>query len=307
MESTFSQTASTVLINVSLAWIVGVLASRFWLVIRTTPWQDAAVKRLSLAMVAGLVACVGGILLSLWSESAAMGDVPWLEAGPAFKAMLVSTHYGHAGSAATAILIVALFVHWGLTRTRAQVGYVGIMTALVFLVAAARVTIGHAFEHGPWSLAVFAEWLHLLSMAVWVGIVFVAGWVVLPRVLSDEIYPSKERSAYLTSMSDWAAVALVVILATGAYNSYRVLNSPRDLLETDYGHVLVFKLVCVAVAIVLGGINKFYGLPAAINANLEKAQRGIRVVIAILRVEAVVLLSVLVAAAMMTTSAPPGG
>lgn len=306
MEATLSQTASTVLINTSLAWIVGVLASRSWLVIRTTPWQDAAFKRLSLAMVVGLVASMTGIPLSLWTESAAMGDVPWLEAWPAFKKMLISTHYGHAGAVATTILVVALFAHWRLSRKRTEATYVGVMATLIFLVAATRVTIGHAFEHGPWSLAVFAEWLHLLSMALWTGIVFVAGWVVLPRILSNEIFPSKERAAYLTSMSDWAATAVVVILATGAYNSYRVLNTPRELLETDYGNVLVFKLVCVVVAIALGGFNKFWGLSAAMSANLDKAERGLGTVIAVLRIEAVVLFLVLVAAALMTTSAPPG-
>src|SRR6476620_4725715 len=99
MESTLPQTASTVLINVSLAWIAGVLASRLWLMRLTTAWEKAAVEQLSAAMPAGLAACAVGILLLLWSESAAIGDVPWLAAWPACKEMLTSTHYRHAGVA----------------------------------------------------------------------------------------------------------------------------------------------------------------------------------------------------------------
>lgn len=301
MESTFPQVAATALINISFAWIVGVLASRFWLLKQTAAWQQSVVKRLSSAMVAGLLFCAAGIFLSLWTESAMMGDVAWLDAWPACIQMMTTTHYGHAGVAALALLAVAMVVHWILDRPDAGMAYVGSIATLVLLVAAARVTIGHAFEHGPFSVAVAVEWLHLLLMALWAGIVFVAGWFVLPYVLTNEAAPSKERAAYLASMSDWAAAALAAILATGAYNAYRVLNSPRDLVEVDYGNALLFKVALVLVAIALGGYNKFVGLPAS-----DTSQTDLRKVIAVLRIESIALLLVLIAAAVLTSSAPPG-
>ncbi|TCS33099.1 putative copper resistance protein D [Paucimonas lemoignei] len=306
MESTLPQVASTALINISLAWIVGILASRFWLRARTAPWQEAAVIWLSRTMVVALITCLAGVFLSLWTESAVMGDVPWLEAWPAFQAMLISTHYGNAGSAAAIILVGALFAHWRLSRSGGQVRYLGAMALLVSLVAVARVTIGHAFEHGLWSIAVWTECLHLLAISLWVGVVLISGWAILPRVLVSETFPSEERSAYLASMSNWATAALVVILATGAYNSYRVLGSPRDLVETGYGYVFVFKLGVVVLAIGLGGFNKFFGLPSAQSPNLVKCKRGLGIVIVALRVETIALLLALIAAAIMTTSAPPG-
>ena len=75
MESTFPQTAATALINISLAWMVGILASRFWLLEQTSAWQTTVGKKLSTAMPVGLIACIAGIFLSLWTESALMGDV----------------------------------------------------------------------------------------------------------------------------------------------------------------------------------------------------------------------------------------
>lgn len=300
MESTVPQVAATALINLSFAWIVGVLVSRLWLVKQTAEWQATVDKRLSSAMSAGLVACIAGIFLSLWTESAVMGDVAWLNAGSAFMQMLASTHYGHAGAAALVFLVIALFVHLLRSSQRVSKTYLGSLTVLLLLVAVARVTIGHAYEHGPFSLAVAVEWLHLVIMALWAGIVFVAGWLVLPRVLAGEFAPTKESAAYLTSMSNWAGVALAGILATGAYNAYRVLSSPRQLIEVDYGLVLTFKLCLILIAIGLGGFNKFIGLPAAMS------QRGLRAVITALRVESVVLLLVVIAAAVLTSSAPPG-
>lgn len=275
---------------------------------QTASWQASAVNRLSLAMLAGLVACTAGIFLSLWTESAMMGDVPWLDAWPAFVQMTTTTHYGHAGVAILVLLLLAMVAHLIFNRPGAALAYAGSIAALVLLVAAARVTIGHAFEQGPFSIAVAVEWLHLLLMALWAGIVFVAAWVVLPCVRDSELVATKERAAYLTSMSDWAAVALVGILATGAYNAYRVLGSPRQLIEVGYGQVLTFKLCLVFIAIALGGFNKFVGLPAALSfgESAAKAHRGLGTVIAVLRIESIALLLVLMAAAVLTSSAPPG-
>lgn len=307
MESTLPQVASTALINISLAWIVGVLASRLWLIKQTAEWQKTVVKRLSPAMLAGLTACLLGVFLSLWTESAAMGDVAWLDAWPSCVQMMTTTHYGHAGVVAMALLVLAMATHWLLKGTDTGLKYVGSLTVLVMLVLAVRVTIGHAYEHGPFSFAVWVEWMHLLLMSVWTGVVFIAGWVVLPRVQAAEKAPTKERASYLSAMSDWAAVALAGILATGAYNSYRVLGSPRDLVEADYGQVLVFKLCFVLVAIALGGYNKFVGLPAAVaTAPPASAKRGLHTAIAVLRIESIALLLVLIAAAVLTSSAPPG-
>lgn len=300
MESTVPQVATTALINISFAWVVGVLASRFWLMRQTAAWQPTVDRRLGLAMSLGLIACIAGIFLSLWTESAMMGDVAWLGAWPAFVQMMTTTHYGHAGVAAMAFLVIALLVHLLRSRQVASKTYLAILGVLLLLVAAARVTIGHAYEHGPFSVAVTVEWLHLVLMALWAGIVLVAGWLVLPRALAGDSRPNGEVAAYLTTMSDWAGVALMGILATGAYNAYRVLGSPRQLIEVDYGQVLASKLCLVVIAIAFGGFNKFVGLPGATS------QRGLRTVITVLRIESVALLLVLIAAAVLTGSAPPG-
>ena len=275
---------------------------------QTAAWQKVVVERLSPAMLAGLMASTAGILLSLWTEAAAMGDVAWSEAWPAFLPMMTTTHYGHAGAAALILLGIAIVVHWRLKNTVAGLRYVGSLTVLLLLVDAARVAIGHAYEHGPLSVAVLLEWLHLLLMSIWAGVVFVAAWVVLPSVRASELVATRERAAYLNSISNWAATALAGILATGAYNAYRVLGSPRQLIEVDYGLVLLFKICLVLIAIALGGFNKFVGLPAALSfgESAATAHRGLRTVIAVLRIESIALLLVLIAAAVLTSSAPPG-
>jgi putative copper resistance protein D len=306
MEPALSQVFATTLVNLSLAWIVGVLASRFWLMTAAARWQEPVCKRLSFSMTAGLLACAVGIVLSAWAAAAAMVDVPWLDAGPAFSEMLRSTHYGHAELAAFGFLVLAIVIDRHLARTRSDIRYLGGIAVLVLLVAAARVSIGHAYEHGSMSVAAWVELLHILFMSLWVGAVFIAGWIVLPAGAAAGLSDGG-RARYLASLSNWATMALAGILATGVYNSYRMLGSLRDLSDSDYGHVLVFKLCFVLLAIALGGLNRFHGLPAAgSNGDPVRTQQGLRIVIAILRVESIALLLVLAAAAVLTSSAPPG-
>ncbi len=306
MELPLSQVFATTLVNLSLAWIVGVLASRFWLMTATVRWRESVRKRLSFSMTAGLLACALGSVLSAWAAAAAMADVPWLDAGSAFSEMLISTHYGHAALAAFGFLVLAIVVDRRLARTRSDIRYLGSIAVLVLLVAAARVSLGHAFERGPMSMAVWVELLHILFMSLWTGAVFVSGWIVLPAVAAAGPSAADGRARYLASLSNWSTAALAGILATGIYNSYRVLGSLRDLIESDYGHVLVFKLCFVLFAIVLGGFNRFCGLPAATSRGEPlRAQRGLQLVIAALRVESIALLLVLAAAAVLTGSAPP--
>lgn len=307
MEATLAQVAATAVINISLAWMAGVLAARLWLTGQTAAWQGPALARLSSAMSAGLAGCAAGLIVSLWTEAALMGELPWLHAWPAFFQMLRTTHYGHAGAVMLGLLVVAMAVHWRLRHAGAGARYAAAITLLLLMVAAARVSTGHAYEHGALSVAVWVAWLHLALMSLWAGVVFVAAWLVLPRVLAGPPVPASELAAYLTSMSNWAGGALLGILATGAYNAWRVLGSPRELVQTDYGLVLAFKVCLVVLAIALGAFNKFAGLPAALAPTVAPSSQGaLRTIVTALRIESVVLSLVIVAAAFLTGSAPPG-
>jgi putative copper resistance protein D len=304
MEASFPQIAATALINLSLAWVVGTLAAHIWLKNVSAGWRSPVARSLYGALPYAVVICAGALLLSLWAEAAVMADVPLLEAGTPFREMLKSTHYGHAGVAALGFSGLALAAHLLLRKRQKSMSYVVMIATCIVLLASARVSIGHAFEYGAFSVATFVELLHIVMMALWTGIVFVAAWMTLSIVYRFEDSAMVDRAWFLNCLSHWATVALITILATGAYNSYRVLGNPAQLVDTFYGRVLLFKLSMVAMAILLGGYNKFAGLPAALSSTGDSVH-GLRKVIVVLRIESVVLFFVVVAAAVLTGSAPP--
>lgn len=304
MDVAIFQVCMTALLNLGFAWMVGALAASHWLVDARPDGLRTLAPALSTAMLAGIGVAFVAMSLSLWQAAATMADVSLIEAGPALLLSFASTQYGRTGLVALSFITALGVLHGARNNSRRSAAYSVTAAALLLLFAAARVRIGHAYEFGPMSLAAVAELVHLLSMAVWVGSVFVAAWVVLSRF--DQGGSDRLNEGYLRSLSQWATVALAGVLVSGLYNAYRVLNTPTELLGTRYGWVLTVKLCFVTLAVALGGWNRMVGFPAALaDRSIDNGRARFVSVLAVLRVESVALLIVLIAAAVLTGSAPP--
>ena len=305
MQLSFVQSVSTTMVNASYALIVGVLAAQQWLRWAGDGEHPEVRENLQAATGTGLVAAAGATLLSLWQASATMADVPLLESGPSLWALFASTYYGRFGLALLTILIVGAVSHFGLRRRRQGVAYHAVILCLLVAFAICRVATGHAAENDLVSVAAAVELAHVLSMALWFGSVMVAAWMVLPSVGS--IAPPTRITPYLASLSSWATGALAVVIATGVYNTVRVLNQPAELIGSEYGWVLTIKLCFVGTAIVLGAWNRFIEFPAAfaVATDPDAAKNKLHRIMSILRAESIALLVVVFAAAVLTANAPP--
>lgn len=305
MQPEIAQSLFTMLLNTSFALVMGGLTSSF-LLANERSQQGLILGRLARVTRLGLALGIVSTLLSLWQMSASMSEVPLWESGPTIWRMFAGTHYGRIGLLSVALLIVAAMASvFFIKDQRARTPAIICLIAMAFY-ALSRVAVGHAYEFGLVSFAVVIEWLHLILMSVWVGLVVTAGWIVLPHMCTSK-FLCADITAYLSSLSTWATYVLVGILVTGGFNTYRVLTVPQDFVATQYGWTLVVKLVFVALAVALGGWNRFYGFP---KASLPSTMRGsesasIGQAMWILRVESVALLIVLAAAAVLTGSAPP--
>jgi copper transport protein len=96
---------------------------------------------------------------------------------------------------------------------------------------------GHAATGFQTGLALPADVLHLESMGWWLG-----GLVVLWR--------AKPPVAAVSRFSQVAFGCVVVLVATGTYQSWRQLGSWAAFVGTGYGRLLLFKIA--AVSVILG-------------------------------------------------------
>ena len=303
MQLSLFQVVATASVNVSYALTVGAMAASLWLGKIEETKRLAIQTNLAFATGVGFLGAIVATLMSLWQASATMADVPLLQSGPSLWGMFATTSYGEFGLASLGILVIGAAIHFGLRR-RLQVGtYRTAVLCVLGLFAACRIATGHASENGLVSVATAVELVHSLSMALWLGSVLVAAWVVLPTFARLKM--AAPMPTYLAALSSWATVALAGVLSTGLYNAFRVLNAPTELVSTEYGWVLTTKLCFVGIAIALGGWNRFVGFPRTLQAAQAPIDWKLRAITVVLRVESIALLIVVLAAAVLTASAPP--
>jgi copper transport protein len=127
-----------------------------------------------------------------------------------------------------------------------------LVTAAVVAVALAATPglAGHAGAGDDVALAVVSDTLHVLAMAVWLGGLVVLAAVALPGRSALELKDMVPR------FSRVALGSFAVIAATGAYQTWRQVGSLDALRNTEFGRILVVKLVLVGVILVFAAFSR---------------------------------------------------
>lgn len=296
--------ASVALHNLGFAVLVGALLSERWLARSPSAWQAGVSRRLTRAFrVAAVVALLASVS-EFWIHCALMSDSTLADAWPAVRSMLEGTSYGHTWAAGAVFLLCVAGI--SLAPRAGSIRFQPVLWLALAGFAMTRSNAGHPVDAGVFSVPVWADWIHLLAISAWVGLVLVATYVVVPRFFRA---PGNERTnsaAFIQSLSDTATFALIVLFITGAYNGWRGVNSPGNLLDSTYGQVLLLKLAFVFIAAALGGHNRFFEMPGLMASLKDTASassvRPLKRFATVLHIESAVLVSVLVAAAILVSS-----
>lgn len=302
------QRAVTVVLNVSLCALVGSSAATLWLRSARSPWAAALLPRLRTVLLTTTGVAAAAYAAILWVEAASMAEVPLPEALPAVRSVLTATHYGMAWMIGAAALAVAGAASTAGVQARAS-GIASAVRALAIgVLLYSRSMVSHAGAGGDFTWAVAVDWVHLVLISIWVGEVLVAGLLVLRQPPGDAAASRADCSAYIEALSHSATVALAGIFATGALSTWRVLESPQDLVGNPYGTALLVKIGLVLGAAALGGFNRFVVMPSLLRSLSQAGQagkHGIRRFAGVLQAEAIVLMAVILAAAVLTSTSPP--
>lgn len=301
------QLVATALLNAGLAATVGAFASAAWLRHGASPWAMRAGPRLRRTLQAALVMTLLASIGVLWLQAAVMADVPLGEALPAIGSVLSQSHYGAAWQIGTAGLGVALIAAGWPPRSAPRLCS-ALAAAGVVAFAYSRSLLGHAGAHGDATWGVGVDAVHLLLVSLWAGEVFVGAFVLSAACDTGD---RQERARWVEALSSSATWALAGIVATGGLNAWRAAGGAiGPLVGSGYGVALLVKLLLVAIAVALGGVNRFLVMPQLLQAlrgsGPMPVERPLRRFLNTLRVETVVLAAVLLAAAFLSASPPPG-
>jgi copper transport protein len=109
---------------------------------------------------------------------------------------------------------------------------------------------GHAGTGIQTGLAIPADLVHVAAMACWLGGLVVLFAAVLPRRDVDELRDVLPRYSAL------ALGAIVALIVSGGYQAWRQVGSLDALKTTDYGRLLIAKLVVFAALIVAAAFSR---------------------------------------------------
>jgi copper transport protein len=165
------------------------------------------------------------------------------------------------------------------------------------LILGSFLLMGHVRTHGPRAAVLAATFAHVGAAGVWFG-----GLLGLSFGLRQARADTRTSGRLLAAFARTMSVVLALLLAAGVGLAVLYLPSPRALVETAYGEVLLLKLAVVVSILVLSSANHRRLVPAAETGNAT-AVRVLRVNIA---AEQVLLVTVLVITEILMRQNPGG-
>ncbi len=115
--------------------------------------------------------------------------------------------------------------------------------------------------------ALFADYLHLVASAFWVGALF--HFALSVPLARRDLAPVDRReclAALTPRFTGVAFLSVAVLIVTGVFGAWAHVSTP-PALATPYGAALVAKLVLVAPLLFLGALNLFWVGPRLSNSE----------------------------------------
>lgn len=142
-------------------------------------------------------------------------------------------------------------------------------TALAFGVACLLVSgaVGHPAAISP-ALAVPGKSIHLLAGALWLGGLL---WVLRNNSADDAT-----RRIEALRVSSYSLAAVIAVFLSGLLQAVLFLNSPRDLVGSTYGKLVVAKIVGLLILIGYGAYNRYRMLPQFAAGGEVRLRRSVR-------------------------------
>ena len=128
--------------------------------------------------------------------------------------------------------------------------------------------------------------LHLIAAAAWVGGLVPLLMFVGPRIQGSEP-PLADCFQVLKRFSTLAAWSVAVLAAGGGLNTWFMTNGLRSFLGTEYGDLVLIKIMLFIVMLGFGAANRYWLTPRLLPTNVptEEDTRALRLLCASVSIE----------------------
>jgi copper transport protein len=201
-------------------------------------------------------------------EDASVADLDWIVEPQTTGSVLVE----HQSRATT------------LTRVRVESGPLALLGAALLIVSESF--IGHTASVEPRVLMALSDAAHLTAASIWAAGAWLLAATLWRRNRRNEPLNAELLATRFSLLATWSLVAVAV---SGTVLAWAILDQPSALWASEFGRLLLAKVVVVIVIGSIGLHNQRVLLPALVSGDESSAQR-FRTTIAIESVLFVVVL-----------------
>ena len=255
------------------------------------PFIDSLRRLFMLCLIALVASSIGNLI----QRTMEMSGIGITEAMPLLPTVLFKTHYGRIGLVRSAGVGLALVI-WLVGRRHLNSRLVALsMICASAAVAFSRSATSHAADFGDLSLQELSDWFHLLASSFWGGALVAIAVVFRPSVVAEDGLQQRIVAGVADKFYVLFGPVLSILVLTGLYNAWIEVGSFRLLATTPYGRELSAKVILLLLL-----ASRYVAPPQHGQDESAFAMKFLRRT----RVEAIMLLGVLLCAAMLTHSIP---
>jgi len=111
--------------------------------------------------------------------------------------------------------------------------------------------IGHVYAMLPTALPRTLLCLHLLCAAFWFG-------ALAPLLMVAQGGTGSQAASVAARFATWAFGLVAVLIVAGAWLVWMLIRDAAEFWDSDYGRMLLVKLLLVACLLATAALNKFY-------------------------------------------------
>jgi copper resistance protein D len=206
-----------------------------------------------------LVALVSWFAWSWLVASIMSGDdlVACLQNGD-WVAILIGTQFGHTWLFRVIVYLLTAIILWVLTRSSGRQNLLrSTLAGLSVIEVVSLAGVSHATATpGPLGIVhLLGDGLHLLASAFWPAGLAPLATLLFLLLKSKQVEAIAIASPLVRRFSVSSLIAVAVLALTGILNSIFMLGSLRLILTSNYGQILIFKLILFSTMVGFGAWN----------------------------------------------------
>jgi len=224
----------------------------------------------------------------------------WSNTGVLLRSTLIGTVVW-----ARPILLAALIASSFALAERAYLRMI-VQGVLLSAIAATFPMTGHSWANESIRIVTVSfDLLHLAMAVVWFGGLAGLGVMVwrLPKNRDDleKIHQTVQR------FSRVALPLIATVAITGLLLSLIRITSWKAFFQSDYGQILIWKIILFILVLLLAGVQRFVVLPYLHRQNGEAAERMLTLWMFSIRAELCLAIIIFIVAGFLSTTSPPMG